>query len=291
MVDEQVFLSGGVSGLLITLSLVAVSTLDGSLRTDGNVISLEAAAAPAGGATPPCHWTYDEEKEWGSICDAKYPTCSAGQSQTPIDIQTKDLKLVSVILPFDHPQAQTLGWNIPEKAAGEYTHFVKGQGGDVSMEEYNGHTYQVSHLAATFTYNKVVYNLKQFHLHTKSEHTIDGKQADLEMHFVHTTDDDASENKVLVVGVFFNTADGRNSPSFIRELVEAIPKLNATATPLVPVNFFEVAQTVMIGSLDDQGSVELGFIPNFKNYMTYQGSFTTPPCTGPSLPLCSFVVV
>ena len=110
------------------------------------------------------------------------------------------------------------------------------------------------------------------------------------MHSVHTTDDDAAENKVLVVGVFFNTADGRNSPSFIRELVEAIPKLNATATPLVPVNFFEVAQTVMIGSLEDQGSVELGFIPNFKNYMTYQGSFTTPPCTGPSLRLCSLLV-
>ena len=67
--------------------------------------------------------------------------------------------------------------------------------------------------------------------------------------------------------------------------------MTASPTALVTVNFFEVAQTVMTGSLEDQGSVELGVIPNFKNYMTYQGSFTTPPCTGPSLPLCSFVVV
>jgi hypothetical protein len=38
--------------------------------------------------------------------------------------------------------------------------------------------------------------------------------------------------------------------------VESITKVTATPKPLVPVNFFE-----------DQGSVELGFIPNFKNYM------------------------
>jgi carbonic anhydrase len=182
------------------------------------------------------------------------------------------------------PGSQTLGWNIPDKAAGEYAHFVKGKGGDVSMEEYNGHTFQVSHLAATFTYNKIVYNLKQFHLHTKSEHSINGKQADLEIHFVHTTDDAAAENKVLVVGAFFNVLDGYSSPSFIKELVEAIPKVGETPAAVVPVNFFEVAQTVMIGSLAHKGSGDAGFIPNFKNYMTYQGSFTTPPCTGPPLP-------
>ena len=78
-------------------------------------------------------------------------------------------------------------------------------------------------------------------MHTKSEHTIDDKQTVLEIHFLHTTDDPVSENKVLVVGVFFNTADGRNRHSLIRELVETIPKLNVTDTPLVLVNFFEVA--------------------------------------------------
>ena len=113
----------------------------------------------------------------------------------------KDLKFVSAILPFDHPEAQTLGWSIPEKAASEFAHFVKGdKSADVSMEEYNGHTFQVSRLAAIFTYNKVVYNLKQFHMHTKSEHTLSGKQAD----FVHTTNEPAAEDKMLVVGVFFN---------------------------------------------------------------------------------------
>jgi carbonic anhydrase len=232
----------------------------------------EAAAAAHSG----CHWTYEEETEWGSVCDDKYPTCSAGKSQSPIDVVTSNLKVV--------PASQTLGWNIPDKAAGEYAHFVKGKGGDVSMEEYNGHTFQVSHLAATFTYNKIVYNLKQFHLHTKSEHSINGKQADLEIQFVHTTDDAAAENKVLVVGAFFNVLDGYSSPSFIKELVEAIPKVGETPAAVVPVNFFEVAQTVMIGSLAHKGSGDAGFIPNFKNYMTYQGSFTTPPCTGPPLP-------
>jgi hypothetical protein len=64
----------------------------------------------------------------------------------------EDAYRYSAIPPFDHPEAQTLGWNIPEKAASEFAHFVKGdKTADVSMEEYNGHTFQVSHIAATFT--------------------------------------------------------------------------------------------------------------------------------------------
>jgi carbonic anhydrase len=286
-VPKKVYVAAGVSALLMALALVAVSTStsDGSNSLKPGYVmavhksSLEAAAAPGA-----CHWTYDEEAEWGDICNGKYPDCKAeSKSQTPINIETASLTAA--------PSAQTLGWNIPDKAAGEYAHFVKGdKAADVSMEENNGHTFQVSHLAANFTYNNIVYNLKQFHMHTKSEHTINGKQSDLEIHFVHTTDDPEAKLKFLVVGVFFNAADGRSSPSFLRELVESITKVTATPKPLVPVNFFEVAQTVMIGSLEDRGAVDPAFVPNYKNYMTYEGSFTTPPCTGPSVPPSSHVL-
>jgi hypothetical protein len=43
----------------------------------------------------------------------------------------------------------------------------------------------------------VVYKLKQFHVHTISEHTVDGEHYDMEMHFVHTTDDYTAFNKVF----------------------------------------------------------------------------------------------
>jgi len=221
-----------------------------------------------------CHWAYEGTEgpdKWGSICDGKYPTCASGKSQSPIDVQTGSLSVVS--------SAQTLGWNIPDRTAAEFVQYSKGQGGESSMELYNGHTFQVEHLDATFTYNNVVYKLKQFHMHTLSEHTINGEHSDLEIHFVHTTDDAAAANKVLVVGAFFKVSPGQGSPSFIRKLVKAIPSLTDVPSAVVSIDFAEVAQTVMIGSLEHRGGTDAEFTPNFKNYMTYQGSFTTPPCT------------
>ena len=223
-----------------------------------------------------CHWGYTDADAWGSICDGKYPTCATGKSQSPVDIVTGSLQ--------NDPAAQTLGWNIPDKAAAQFANVAKGSG---AYELYNGHTFEVSHIDATFTYQNVVYKLKQFHMHALSEHTIDGKHTELEIHFVHTTDDASAANKVLVVGVFFKVEAGQGSPPFMRHLVKAIPKLTDTAAAIVPIDFQAIAQTVMIGSLAHKGATEAGFIPNFKNYMTYQGSFTTPPCTGVCVVLLS----
>jgi carbonic anhydrase len=174
----------------------------------------------------------------------------------------------------------TLGWHIPDVQAAKWAKYYKGkEGGETSFEFYNGHTFQVEHIQATFTYNDVVYDLKQFHLHTLSEHTVDGAHYDLEIHFVHTTDDEKAANKVLVVGAFFKVEHGHGSPTFIRQLVEAIPKLSDKPSEVVHIDFAEVTQSVMIGSLAHRGATSPDFKPNFQNYMTYQGSFTTPPCT------------
>ena len=50
--------------------------------------------------------------------------------------------------------------------------------------------------------NKVI-TLKQFHLHILSEHTFDDTHYDLEVQFVHTTQDASAQNKVLIVSAFF----------------------------------------------------------------------------------------
>ena len=45
------------------------------------------------------------------------------------------------------------------------------------------------------------YKLIQYHIHAPSEHTIDGKNYDVEIHMVHKSYSDGS---LAVVGVFFD---------------------------------------------------------------------------------------
>ena len=49
--------------------------------------------------------------------------------------------------------------------------------------------------------------LLQYHIHTPSEHTFSGYQADLEIHFVHQGDD----GKYTVIGIL---CDESNDPNF-----------------------------------------------------------------------------
>eukprot|EP00960_Hanusia_phi_P015906 468914-Hanusia_phi.AAC.5 len=132
-------------------------------------------------------------EEWGSICDAKYAVCKDGKKQSPIDVVSADL--------VSKADTETLGWNIPVNS---YDKYVKGcKASDVDgFEFYNGHTFEVKHVAATMQFQGIQYKLsqelilEQFHMHTPSEHTVDGKHYDLEIHFVHKTDDPQAKNKV-----------------------------------------------------------------------------------------------
>lgn len=51
------------------------------------------------------------------------------------------------------------------------------------------------------------YQLLQFHVHAPSEHTFDGVNHDLEVHFVHKH---FSEKRYAVIAVYFDISDGGN---------------------------------------------------------------------------------
>lgn len=180
----------------------------------------------------------------------------------------------SVLIPTSTQGKTTLGWKIPSDAWNKY---ILGGKGDY-LEEYNGHTFQVSHVDATFPYGGVTYKLKQFHTHTVSEHTVDGEHYDMEMQFVHTTDDFTAFNKILVVSVFFKVGAGQGSPTWLRQLSSAVESAGSSPAQVIPLDFTEIAESVMIGTLPQNAKFK-GFKPNYNNFWGYQGSLTTPPCT------------
>jgi carbonic anhydrase len=97
----------------------------------------------------------------------------------------------------------------------------------------------------------------QFHFHTPSEHTVEGKPFSLEMHIVHVLDSGAGKDyqyQKAVIGVVFD--DSKDIPNaFIDSLHPEAP-----GTPL---------------------NIDLpGFMSKLSStFYHYGGSLTTPPCT------------
>ena len=75
-----------------------------------------------------------------------------------------------------------------------------------SPSYYNN--YFTSEYAKSFVGTSDKFNAYQFHFHAGSEHTIEGKRYDFEMHLLHKPED-AKDSGVLaaVLGLIFDTKD------------------------------------------------------------------------------------
>lgn len=191
-------------------------------------------------ATDP-HWTYDEE--WDNLSNATAPTkamdfpyaeCSLGQKQSPIDLGAeKAVTSTNALKPAYKSVALTV--------------------------VNNGHSIKVDVPAATksvLSIGSEQYTLLQYHIHAPSEHVIDDKTYDAEIHFVHSTPD----GKLAVVGVLVDApATAKHNVEF-QKLLDVAPK-NKTDAP--------AALTANPAKL----------LPSTSKFYLYSGSLTTPPCT------------
>jgi carbonic anhydrase len=120
----------------------------------------------------------------------------------------------------------------------------------------NGHTIQVNYApGSTFTVGNKTYTLKQFHFHHPAEEHINGTSFPLVAHLVHTD----AEGHLAVIAVLFKT--GATNP-LIDMLWKNIPteKEKAQDVPSVSVQAEDL-------------------LPRERDYFTFQGSLTTPPCS------------
>ena len=144
-------------------------------------LTFAASLSFAEGAAP--HWTYGEEKEWGTLAPA-FAECKLGKTQSPIDIQTKSVQKANLA---------------PIKTA------YKSAASEVIN---NGHTIQVNLTnAGSATVPSGEYQLLQFHFHTPSEEKINGKNFPLVAHLVHKN----ADGKLAVIAVLFK--EGKDNPA------------------------------------------------------------------------------
>ncbi|RLN72371.1 hypothetical protein BBO99_00009824 [Phytophthora kernoviae] len=163
-----------------------------------------------------------------------YPTC-AGSRQSPIDITTTTSGSVA---------ARSLAFS------GECDSYSLTQSDESFKASVNGGSCMASSNGAS-------YSMAQFHLHAPSEHTLNGKPLDGEVHFVHTNADGSA---LMVVGVFLQVGSGETDPWMASLLngMEAVTPTNAT--------------TLNLGSY--AGLVDA----NANRLYNYPGSLTTPAC-------------
>jgi carbonic anhydrase len=189
----------------------------------------------------PVHWSYSEHggpADWAKLSPV-YAACGSGHSQSPINLLTPGAK-------------GSAEWSIDYKTTSlEIKH-------NEHVEELinNGHTIQVTtEKGSSIRYENKTYALKQFHFHSPSEHTIDGKNFPLEIHLVHQ----AADESLAVIAVLVQ--EGKHNINF-DQLIKFLPD--------------QPGEKI----INDSVQINVGInVPKELDAYHYIGSLTTPPCT------------
>ncbi|KMS97056.1 hypothetical protein BVRB_7g179170 [Beta vulgaris subsp. vulgaris] len=172
-------------------------------------------------------------ERWGEI-RPEWATCSTGEMQSPIDLLDARVKVTP-------RSAEINRLYRPTRA------MLRNRGHDIELEwEDDSSRIQI---------NGTEYILRQSHWHSPSEHTINGKRYDMELHMVHQSRD----NQTAVIGLLYKIGKPNH---FLSKLMNNIRLISETTLEL-DVGIINPSRIKMGG----------------RKYYRYLGSLTTPPCT------------
>ncbi|KAM7496765.1 hypothetical protein LguiA_021179 [Lonicera macranthoides] len=184
-------------------------------------------------------FTYEKDSErgpdhWGEIRE-EWRMCNSGGMQSPIDLMDERVEIVSHLGRLNRDYK-------PSNAT------IRNRGHDMMLRWENdaGHIY----------INGTQYQLKQLHWHSPSEHTINGKRFDMELHLVH----ESAEGKAAVVAIMYKIGRPDSFLKMIENYLESLAETIQVERDVGVINPVQIA----IGS---------------RKYYRYIGSLTVPPCT------------
>ncbi|KAF7104354.1 hypothetical protein CFC21_105256 [Triticum aestivum] len=173
----------------------------------------------------PAHWGQIKE-EWSA--------CGKGEMQSPIDLAGPRVSLVRILGHLNHSYA-------PANAS------IINRGHDI-MLRFEGDPGSVS-IGGT------AYHLRQLHWHAPTEHSVNGRRYDMELHMVHQS----AQGKAAVIGVLYEI--GARDP-FLHML-----------EPYLEMIAQQRQREEKVGVVDARGARGRASV-----YYRYVGSLTTPPC-------------
>ncbi|KAL5743022.1 hypothetical protein ACOSP7_029754 [Xanthoceras sorbifolium] len=184
-----------------------------------------------GGEKGPAHWG-DLKQEWAA--------CKSGDMQSPIDMCNDRVQVV-----FKSGDIERI--YKPSNA------ILRNRGHDISLQWLNN---SAGMIKMNGTDN---FFLQQGHWHSPSEHTINGRRFDLELHMVHVSPDPNVTNYIAVIALLYKIGP---PDAFLSKLIENVMPM---ADKLTEIN---------MGVIDPR-DIKIGG----RKYYRYMGSLTVPPCT------------
>lgn len=228
-----------LQSIAAALAVTLAACGGGSSEPTAPQVTTKPAVAPAAGDPV---WHYEGAggpAHWGTLSPA-FAACGAGRAQSPIDIAnavaaTEVLTLETAL----RPGALRIA---------HHEHVADGIN--------NGHTIQINYEGGDeLVIANDTYDLVQYHFHSPSEHTVQGRQYPMEMHLVHK----AESGGLAVIGVFVEA--GPHNAAF-DPIWSNLPTQKGVETHYPQVN-------VDVDRL----------LPANRVSYRYDGSLTTPPCS------------
>lgn len=205
-------------------------------------------------AAQPNHFGYSGDtapSKWGSL-SPEWRACAEGKNQSPVNLGD----FVEAKLPALEIKYSTVGVDIVNNGHAVQVNYAKGSQLQADGHHHAPYANMVRYApGSTFSHDGRTFELKQFHFHSSSEHTLNGKSFPLEMHLVHADTD----GNLAVVAVLMSEASADN-PVLARLWAQMPAKAGDKNTLQAKVNVVDL-------------------LPKSKDYYRYSGSLTTPPCS------------